>query len=158
MFNLRSEFIENIIEKKSYTVNPETPIKFPMKGEILSLDVKSFNSQNSYLVDINKKYAVIERITFQDRYKKSIILLRLDIGNRPHTNPNGKNISGNHIHIYSDGYNESYAFELDDPVLQSVNPNFDLNRFKTKNHIELFKAFSDFCNISNFPSIEDSFL
>lgn len=158
MFDINSEFIENITEEKLYIHDTTKPIQFPMQGDILSLDVEAVDSNNIYLIDINKKYATLERVTFQDRFRKSIVLLRLDIGNKPHTNPDGNTIGGNHIHVYCDGFNDSFAFALDDPILNEINPNFNLDDFKTKNHQELFEAFSDFCNISNFPAIEVSFL
>ena len=50
-------------------------------------------------------------------------MLRLDIGNVEHKNPNGERIQGPHLHIFKDNYNTNnnipYAnrFDINDPSL-----------------------------------------
>lgn len=143
------EFLENIQEEKKYI---DKNIDFPMPNDAVQLSVKSVFSENEYIVDINRKQATLGRITYQDRYQKNIILLRLDIGTKPHRNPDGKILSGNHIHVYKNDYQDTVAYELDDPALKEINPAFDLQSFATDDIHHLFQAFSEFCNIINVPS------
>ncbi len=149
-----SEFLLNIQERKKYI---ENYFNFPRQNEFITLNAQGSQTQNNYLIDINKKQATLERVTFQGRHRVNIILLRMDIGTKPHTNPDKTLISGNHIHIYKDGYHDTFAYELNDPVLNELNPAFDLTKFKTKNHTNLFIAFSEFCNFDQCPIIKQSF-
>lgn len=153
-----SEYFKFIKAEKSYI---DKEFTFPAKDESIILEAKDDNNIE-YIVDINRKRAILTRCTYQNRYATSIILLRLDIDTKPHRNPNdNKVISGNHIHVYTEKYGSAYALELDDPILKEINPEFDLNRFnlETKNEnrlYEYFEAFSDFCNIKNIPNYQHS--
>jgi len=40
------------------------------------------------------------------------VLLRLDLGNKPHTNPDGEKINGPHLHRYREGYGDKFAIPL----------------------------------------------
>ena len=150
----KNEFLKNIQEEKKYTVKS---FKFPAQNECIMLSGKGLKTKNDYIIDINRKQATLERITFQDRFQTTIVLLRLDIGTKIHTNPDNKKVSGNHIHIYCDDYKDTFAYELDDLILSEINPNFDLSRFKTNNHYDLFYNFSKFCNFIDKPLMETTF-
>lgn len=155
----KSEYFDIIREEKIYLVDQ---FKFPNKNEYAMLDVIG-QENREYIVDVNRKSASLKRCTFQERFSTKTILLRLDIDTKPHRNPGSKKqISGNHIHIYTDEYGDSFALELDDPELKQLNPNFDLRKFKISDNAnrfyELFEAFSEFCNISNIPSYSINFL
>lgn len=150
----KNEFLKNIQEEKKYTVKS---FKFPAQNECIMLSGKGLKTKNDYIIDINRKQATLERITFQDRFQTTIVLLRLDIGTKIHTNPDNKKVSGNHIHIYCDDYKDTFAYELNDPILSEINPSFDLSKFKTSNHYELFYHFSKFCNFIDRPLMETSF-
>lgn len=53
------------------------------------------------------------KCSFNVVYNKSITLIRLDIeAGRVHTNPDGKDVPSNHLHIYREGYDDRFAFPL----------------------------------------------
>lgn len=154
-FDINSEFIDLIKKNKKYI---SKSFNFPLKDKAIQLEAKD-DDNNEYIIDINRKRANITRCTYQERYEVHQQLLRLDIDNKPHINPDGTRISGNHIHIYSDDYGDGFAFELDDSILNKINPNFDVSRFKIDIKKEdrlydYFLAFSDFCNIKNIPQVQ----
>lgn len=150
---LSSEYINEIKSVKYYL---NTEFTFPLVNEEVKLGALDGN-KNKYIIDINRKRAILSRCTYQTRIETTIQLLRLDIDNKPHVNHDyNETISGNHIHIYTDEYGDGIALELNDPLLNIINPDFDLNRFnidKNKEDIlyDYFEAFSDFCNLKNIP-------
>lgn len=153
---LMGDHFKHISCEKEYVIDT---FKFPVANESVMLDAKDDN-RNEYKVDINRKRAILTRCTYQERLFTSIILLRLDIDTKPHKNPhNGEVISGNHIHVYTDEFGDALAFELDNPILNKINPDFDISRFnidiKNRNRLYgYFEAFSDFCNIKNIPKYQ----
>lgn len=134
----------------------EDRIDFPEQNEFLVLNAVSKNKPNTkFLIDINRKRAILSRCSFQQRVHTSIQLLRLDIDNKPHRNPDKKIIGGTHIHIYREGYNFTWAYPIDDEIVKNINPNFDINLFNdlTK-HTNTFINFCAFCNITKIPMFQ----
>lgn len=123
--DINSEYPEIIQREKKFQ---DKSINFPAKGEYITLNIKD-NKDTEYIYDITRNRATLYKCTYQERHHISIQLLRLDIDNRLHHNPDDTVVSGNHIYVYSDNYGDKYAFELDDPILNKINPYFDLNRF-----------------------------
>lgn len=101
-------------------------LEIPKMGEFKEYEVKGINNPRfAFYFIINRKVRI-------DKYKCSYVardkntnlnLLRLDIGNVEHKNPDGKRIKGPHLHIYREEYNTTnnipYAIEFDinDPSL-----------------------------------------
>ena len=121
-------------------------IVFPPFGTEIKLDVISTTTKDKFIIDISRKgYIKINRCTYQTRYQKSIILLRLDVNGPPHTNPDGEVIPCPHLHIYREGYESKWAFPLQDKI-NVQNPD-DL--------IEILIRFLEYNKISNIPEIEE---
>lgn len=128
---------------------------FPGMGQSVALEGTGQNTGFSYIVDINRKQCTLSRITYQNRVFTSVILLRLDLDSKPHRNPgNADSIGGHHLHIYKDGFEDSWAYEFDDPRLKGFAPGFDFSRLKTTNKETLFYAFSELCNFVNKPNFK----
>ncbi|MBF1354244.1 MAG: hypothetical protein HXM54_05955 [Megasphaera micronuciformis] len=148
------ELLGMLRESKHFT---STVIDFPCKG-CVSLDLISWNNRNRYLLDINRKSEIKTRYTLQNRLRDSYILLRLDLDNKPHKNPDNTKISGNHLHIFdkNDG-SGSWAFELNSPQLNRVFPQFNFSEI-TKNGttpVEQFRLFCSLCNVDSMPNINE---
>lgn len=45
---------------------------------------------------------------------RGIRIFSVDLKASPHTNPDGSKVSGNHMHLYKDGFFDQYAYELTD--------------------------------------------
>lgn len=128
--------------------------KFPRLNETLSLNGKTLFTNEDLTIDISRKRIEVSRITLQNRIRKTVQLVRLDIDNKPHRNPNGEKIGPKHIHIYQEGYGDAWAYEILDSKLLKFHPNFNLRRFDTNDQISLFLAFFDYCNFIEPPQIE----
>ena len=143
------EIEELLEEKKSYITES---FVFPNHNQEVKLDAIGDTSRTKYFVDINRKsYQITKKVTCQNRAHTSVVLMRLDYLGRDHTNPDNQRLSGTHIHIYKEGFGVSWAYTLDDPFLQTLNSDFDLNLFKTDDITKLFDAFSVFCRFINRP-------
>ncbi len=142
----------NFIKIEKEILN-EGVIDFPRQNQFLVLDAVTKNDPKiKFTVDINRKRAILSRCTFQQRVYTSIPLIRLDIDNKPHRNPDGEVLEGNHIHIYKEGYNLGWAYPLNHAIIHQLNANFDLSLFEDlTSHIDTFISFCSLCNITKMP-------
>lgn len=147
--------LEMLREDKNFI---DTSFTFPNQEKELQLELVSWSNRNRYILYINRKSKIKTRYTLQTKHRESYILLRLDLDNKTHRNPDGQKIGGNHLHIFDrDDMAGSWAFELDDAQLNEVFPGFDFSEI-TKNGttpIEQFRLFCTLCNATNLPSIND---
>ena len=145
---MEQKIADYLINLEKRIVNPY--ILFPFANNKLTLEVQSIDESESFLLDINRAGSIrISRCTFQERYRVTISLIRLDLdASKPHQNPDGIVIRGPHIHIYKEGYGDRGAYLLSeiDPCPFS-NPS-DL--------LTSFTEFCSYCNISSIPAIQGS--
>ena len=127
--------------------NNET-INLPAHNQKANLDVSSLDNRESFIVDIDRNGKIELKSKIQERYNNNQILIRVEINGPPHTNPDGTTISRNHIHIYKEGYELSWAYELKD---------FSDDLFiELKNFNNVFTDFCSYCNIelnNNFQMV-----
>lgn len=130
--------------------------QFPAPGYRIEVPILSFNGEEEFLLDLHRARVMLTKCTYQERYRKSIILVRLDLGGRPHTNPtsdspplqylvpyNGQRIECPHLHLYVEGYHDKWAI----PANKT-----DFNN--TKDLEETLQDFMRYCNISTPPRIQ----
>lgn len=117
--------------------------KFPYMGGSLRLSLHSMDKKETFNLDVTRGYIALEKITFQTRTRKAIVLVRLGIEGPPHRNPDGEEIICPHIHLYREGYGDKWAYPLPDE-LKSV-----LDR-----PYELLDRFMDYCHIIGKPVIQ----
>jgi hypothetical protein len=127
---------DRLIEVLKRIENPRS-FHFPQKGEQQAIDVVSIDGKEKFIVDINRSAIKITKCTYQNRYRKDTILLRLDIGRGPHTNPDGSSIDCPHLHIYKEGYEDRWAYPL--PDLFSAEENL----------ITKLIEFLEYCKVNN---------
>ena len=117
-------------------------IKFPLQGEQREMKVISSDGKIPFILDVNRGQIKISKCVYQNRYRKDIILLRLCIDSSKHTNPDGEDMGGTHLHVYREGYGDKWAFSL--PV--EFSDDMDL--------ITKFFEFLDYCNIDNASELQ----
>lgn len=115
--------------------------EYPDVGGKLNIDLQSHDGKEDFILDITRSRIDFMKYTFQNRVRKAITLIRIDIGGAPHRNPDGKEIGIPHIHIYKERYGDKYAYKLPS--------NFD----GCKDTFDYLNAFMDFCNIVKKPKI-----
>lgn len=133
--------IEYLLDIEKYYLDSQS-YKFPSLGGKLSIPLKSSDKNEDFILDITRSHINISKNTFQNRARKTIVLLRLDIDSAPHQNPNGEKLGGTHLHIYKEGYGDKFAYPLPDD-------------FKNCNGIsDYLDKFMDYCHIIKKPIIE----
>jgi stalled ribosome rescue protein Dom34 len=124
----------------------KTLCKYPLCGEKVSIPLTSKDKRETFTLDINRSSMELEKNTYLNRTRGTIILARLDIGGPGHRNPDLTEIPGDHIHIYKENWNDKWAYIL--PV--------QFNGCKTP--IDCLDAFMDFCNIIEKPHFEEALI
>ncbi|KPV43182.1 DUF6978 family protein [Alicyclobacillus ferrooxydans] len=98
-------------------IRETSPINFPKLGKSVQMEATSANETVKFVFDVNRKGTLkVTKVTYQTRYQKSVILLRLDIDGPEHLNPDGTIIPCPHIHVYREGFDDSWAFPLDKEI------------------------------------------
>ena len=85
----------------------------------------------------------ITKVTFQNRARQVVVLLRLDIDGAPHRNPDGTEVGCPHLHIYRQGYADKWAFPAPPELLSD-----------TGSPYEVLVLFMKRCNITLPPNIQ----
>ncbi|MDR1269566.1 MAG: hypothetical protein LBK82_08580 [Planctomycetaceae bacterium] len=108
---------------------------FPSMGGSLRIPLHSADKREDFTLDISRNKIAFERNKLQTRVRKTIILVRIDIGGQPHRNPDGEEINCPHLHLYREGFDDKWAISLPSVFIAPS------NIFRTLNE------FMDYCNI-----------
>lgn len=121
-------------------------IKLPGAGDSLQLRARSEDGVEAFVIDVNRKGRIkIGKCTYQERYSIDI-LLRLDIGGPPHQNPDGEEVPTPHMHIYKEGYGDTWAYPI--PALEEG------TFTNTADLAVTLREFLAFCKVRNIPAID----
>jgi uncharacterized protein DUF6978 len=116
---------------------------FPEPGGKLAIALASLDKRENFILDITRAQIKLTKVTYQNRARQAIALMRLDLDGPPHRNPDDREILCPHLHIYREGYGDKWAF----PAPVSQYPNVQ-DLFST------LEAFMRHCNITEAPQIE----
>lgn len=116
---------------------------YPSTGESLAIPLVSTDKKESFFLDINRGRINVSRITFQNRARQVVVLLRLDIDGPAHPNPDGQEIPCPHLHIYREDFGDKWAVPV--PSGDFKNPG---DRSQT------LEDFMRYCNIVDPPNIQ----
>jgi hypothetical protein len=114
---------------------------FPINSSI-QIPLVSADKKENFQLDISRARIDLAKATYQNRVHKTIVLVRLDLGNKPHKNPDGNIIGSPHIHLYKEGFGDKWAYPLPEIFSSSSDLWQSLNDFMS------------FCNITKRPKIE----
>jgi hypothetical protein len=121
----------------------DKPYQYPQISGYLSIPLLSKDGREKFILDIRLGHIAVKKITYQNRSRKSIILVRLDTKST-HTNPDGQTIKGSHFHLYREGFADKWAI----PVPDSFTNLQDL--------LLTLDEFMDYCKIVEQPIIQGS--
>jgi len=86
---------------------------FPAAGGFAQMELESLDGREKFVLDVNRKGEIkLTKCTYQERYRRDIVLIRLDIDGPPHSNPDGTFVPCPHIHFYREGFDVKWAFPL----------------------------------------------
>lgn len=141
---LSQEEANNLIEELKEIKGASGTFPFPQVGEGKRIDLRSLDGKHDFIVDVNRKGSInlLKKCTYQGRYQRDNILLRLDVEGPEHTNPDGEVLPPTHLHIYTEGYGDRFAI--------AVPPDF----LNTEDLIQTLIDFLTYFKASNAGSLE----
>ncbi|HOC66862.1 MAG TPA: hypothetical protein PKG62_05680 [Methanothrix soehngenii] len=116
---------------------------YPNPGGSQAIPLRSIDKTEDFLLDIKRGRIDLMKATYQNRARKTIVLMRLDLNGAPHRNPDGEEVASPHLHVYREGYGDKWAGPL--PTDSFRDP------------ADQWTALSDFmryCNITQPPDIQ----
>jgi len=129
-----------IAMEKLYIEN--TKFEFPIAGHKISIPLVSSDQREKFILNVNRGKKNFAKITYQNRVRSVIPLIRLDLGTEGHPNPDGTFLPGPHLHVYREGFGDKIAFPLDLSAFCNIHDLF-----------ETLFDFMNYCNITNKPDI-----
>lgn len=119
---------------------------YPIIGKSIAIPLISADRREKFILDISRgstKNISLSRGKYQNRAREAVVLVRLDFGGRPHSNPDEVEIPCPHPHIYKEGYGDKWAIAA------------SLDKFPHIDNLwETLTDFMVFCNITRQPLIE----
>ncbi len=92
----------------------ETPTTISLPpGADLTYDLVGVRDREQFLLDLSRGGIRLSKLKYQTRARNVIVLVRLDIEGAPHTNPDGTQLPGTHIHLYKEGFEDKWAYTLE---------------------------------------------
>lgn len=116
---------------------------YPGLGGGIRVPLISRNKRENFTLDISRGKIDLLKGKYQNRARQVIILVRLDFGGQPHRNPDGKEISAPHLHIFKEGFGHKWAFSIPKDTFPSIGDLW-----------QTLQDFMKFCNITEPPIIE----
>ncbi len=115
---------------------------FPTMGVKIEIPLVSRDKKGNFLLDINRGRIDLKRITYQNRARQIVILVRLDLSGPPHRNPDDSEIPPPHIHKYKEGFADKWAYPIPEEIFRN-----------TDDQWQTLQEFMDYCNITEQPDI-----
>lgn len=141
--------IENLIKEIKYFADNITSLNI-IKDTKFKLEKKlhSKNKINTYKLKFAYGKMDINKISINTLHEETKqVIVRVDITNKMHTNPDGTIIEEPHIHIFKDGISK-YAYPLNSDEFRNLFPIID-------DRVELLKSYLEFINVFKIPEITE---
>lgn len=119
---------------------------FPSSGGRLVIPLVSTDRTEDFLLDVTRSRIDLAKVTYQNRGRAVVVLMRLDLNGPPHRNPDGVQISCPHLHIYREGFGDKWAFPL--PIGRFAN---------IGDMMQTLSDFMDECNVTVKPPLQAGF-
>ena len=133
---------DQLMAMAKHFVQPPAAISIP-PGIDETYELAGSSSREKFLLDIWRGTIRLSKLKLQNRVRVAIVLVRLDVDGAPHTNPDGQQLSGTHVHLFREGYEDKWAI----PV--------DLGQFTLLTDPgTTFQEFCAFCKIESPPPVQ----
>ena len=115
---------------------------FPSLGEKIILPLTSVNQRENFHIDVTRSRIKLLKMNYSHRARNVIVLRRLDLNGAPHTNPDGQEMECPHLHVYTEGFADKWAY----PISPETFP--DLADLYATLH-----SFMHYCNVTTPPLV-----
>lgn len=124
----------------------DSKIQLPTIGESKHYEIVCINRHEKLFIDTNRSGKIeLRKATLQNRYR--VPLVRIDLDSPPHTNPDGTKTTRNHLHIFQEGYGDSWAYDLETFAEYTFNASMEFT--------DIFLDLCNFCNIE-LPEVQNT--
>ncbi|XDD53041.1 hypothetical protein AB3N62_11155 [Leptospira sp. WS4.C2] len=145
MYDLTDTDVAELIDLEKH-VEVDEKYAFPEINEKVHISLLSSDKREKFFLDINRGSIDLRRVTYQTRSKIIYPLVRLDISGRNHRNPDGKELGVPHVHVYSQGFSDKWAYPPEEIFGE---------KFKDlKTMVEYLDIFMDYCKIITKPDFD----
>ena len=127
-----------LIKMSKIPVNDEL-IELPDFGGGIEIFLQSQDKQEKFILNYRKGRIDISKRNHHFRGRTVIGLARLDLDGKPHRNPDKTEIGPRHLHLYQEGYDLKWAFEIPKENFPNLSNSYDtlLDFFKYLHVIEI---------------------
>lgn len=116
---------------------------YPALGGSINISLTSMNRSKSFILDITRGRVHLSKTSLQNRYTSTTVLVRLDVGGPRHRNPDLRRIRSPHLHIYTEGYGDRWAFSVPSERFRDLS-----------DATQTLEDFMKYCNIVTPPIIQ----
>ena len=103
---------DQFIQTVKHFVRPPASISISPGGDD-TYELAGSDDRERFLLDIWRGTLRLTKLKFQNRVRTIVVLVRLDVDGAPHTNPDGQRLSGTHLHLFTEGYDDRWAYPVD---------------------------------------------
>jgi hypothetical protein len=100
------------VQMLKHFVHPPAKITIP-PGADDTYELAGANDREKFLLDVWRGTLRLSKLKFQNRVRPAVVLVRLDVDGAPHTNPDGVGLSGTHVHLFKEGFDDKWAYPAD---------------------------------------------
>jgi hypothetical protein len=133
---------DQFMKMVKHFVNPPPTITIP-PGADGTYELAGPNNREIFLLDVWRGTLRLSKLKLQNRVQTAVILVRLDVDGAPHTNPDGVRLSGTHLHLFKEGYDDKWAYPINSTAFSMLS-----DPGKT------FHDFCAFCKIEAPPPVQ----
>lgn len=141
---LRQEDYELLMRLEKVFEDPFSPLPLGPRPMSWTRKIMSPRRNERFFLNYFASGIRFSRYTFNHRYRQTVVLLRYDNDGR-HTNPDGQTLTGPHVHLYREGFDDKFAFPMTEiGVVMDDTPD------------RVVAKILHFCAITSYPEIQIS--
>jgi hypothetical protein len=133
---------EQFIQMAKHFVRPPASISVP-PGVDETYELAALDDRERFLLDVWRGTFRLTKLKFQNRVRTVVVLVGLDVDGAPHTNPDGQRLSGTHLHLFREGYDDKWAYAVDGKAFTLLS-----------DPGTTFQEFCAFCKIESPPPVQ----
>jgi len=133
---------DQFIQTVKHFVHPPASISIPPGGDD-TYELAGPDDRERFLLDIWRGTLRLTKLKFQNRVRTIVVLVRLDVDGAPHTNPDGQRLSGTHLHVFKEGYDDRWAYPVDTGTFTLLS-----------DPGATFQDFCSYCNVESPPPVQ----
>lgn len=114
--DLTQDEADSLIAMPKFRTNDDV-MYYPDQGSSLTIPLISTDKKENFLLDIKRGRIDLQKATYQNRARQTVILVRLDLSGAPHRNPDGEEVACPHLHVYRERYGDRWAGPVPGDIL-----------------------------------------